>query len=87
MRSLELIDGPTSSGMAYHSSTMYSLRNLVSSSGTNERFSFQWYYGNQSESFGLQGMSNYPGPIRCVRDLTDEEFESLNSGNNTEEEL
>lgn len=79
MRSLELIDGPTSRGVAYHSSTMYSLRNLVSSSGTDERFSFQWYYNkNQGgESFGLQGMSNYPGPIRCVRDLTNEEFESL----------
>ena len=88
MRSLELIDGPTSRGVAYHSSTMYSLRNLVSSSGTDERFSFQWYYNkNQGgESFGLQGMSNYPGPIRCVRDLTDEEIESLNSGDNPEVE-
>jgi hypothetical protein len=67
---------------------MYSLRNLVSSSGTDERFSFQWYYNkNQGgESFGLQGMSNYPGPIRCVRDLTDEEIESLNSGDNPEVE-
>jgi hypothetical protein len=64
---------------------MYSLRNLVSSKGTDERFSFQWYY-NRGAAFGLQGMSNFPGPIRCVRDLTDEEIESLNSGDNPEVE-
>lgn len=71
-------------GGSYHTSTLFSARNLAYDRGwtLNERYGFTWY---SSTAFGLKG-HEYDGQIRCVRDASEAELQSLGISNGGDQE-
>ena len=66
----------TGNSTGYHTSTMFSARNLATTSGDG-RYGFTWY---DSSNFGLKpySQSKY---VRCVRDASEAELEALGASN------
>ena len=76
------------------SSTLFSARNVASTNASSDiRYGFVWYYTN-TIGFGLQsytwgdGSGNYRpnGRIRCVRDASEAELQSLGISNGGDQE-
>jgi hypothetical protein len=66
----------TGNTTGYHTSTMFSARNLATTSGDG-RYGFTWY---DRSNFGLKpySQSKY---VRCVRDASEAELEALGASN------
>lgn len=64
-------------------STMFSARNLAET-GETKRYGFTWYY-YYGEAFGLQAY-NSTGAVRCVRDASEAELQSLGISNGGDQE-
>lgn len=77
-----------------HSSTLYSARNIASTSD-NIRYGYVWFYtGQGSDGYGLQSYnwgitgshSTDYGYVRCVRDASEAELQSLGISNSGDQE-
>ncbi|MBR2050090.1 MAG: DUF4906 domain-containing protein [Rikenellaceae bacterium] len=75
--------GFLSSNPWFLTSTMFSARNLAETEET-KRYGFTWYY-NFGEAFGLQAY-NSTGAVRCVRDASEAELQSLVISNSGDQE-
>ena len=65
-------------------STMFSARNIAETKET-KRYGFTWYY-YAGEGFGLQAY-NSTGAVRCVRDASEAELQSLGISNGGDQEV
>ncbi len=66
----------TGNSTGYHTSTMFSARNLATTSGDG-RYGFTWY---DRSNFGLKPYSQTKY-VRCVRDASEAELEALGASN------
>ncbi|MBQ9146228.1 MAG: DUF4906 domain-containing protein [Rikenellaceae bacterium] len=82
IRELDL-DRVSSNNTRMVSSTLFSARNLTSTDNDGyERYGYSWYYHNWgiSQGYGLV-KHGYTGIVRCVRDASEAELQSLGISN------
>lgn len=73
-----------------HSSTLFSARNVASTNNSNDlRYGYVWY-NNGNTAFGMQsyswGTGTRNGYVRCVRDASEAELQSLGISNSGDQE-